>query len=179
MSSVGGKPNQTDSFLNFTGKPDTATDRARGTRFDAIWWKSGAANASVQWSFSTASVSGKKLAFIFSSAMGQMKENATGQAPVNWNLEYSTDGTNFKTVQKVLIRPLPAKASNMKSLPAALDEYCIDLPAEVAGKDNVIIRLIPADGTTINFKTGEYTEQVTYAKAQYMRFGAVAVKYVK
>ena len=36
-----------------------------------------------------------------------------------------------------------------------------------------------ADGTTINFKTGEYTEQVTYAKAQYMRFGAVAVKYVK
>ena len=179
MSSVGGKPNQTDSFLNFTGKPDTATDRARGTRFDAIWWKSGAANASVQWSFSTASVSGKKLAFIFSSAMGQMKEDATGQAPVNWNLEYSTDGTNFKTVQKVLIRPLPAKASKMKSLPAALDEYCIDLPAEVAGKDNVIIRLIPADGTTINFKTGEYTEQVTYAKAQYMRFGAVAVKYVK
>lgn len=67
----------------------------------------------------------------------------------------------------------------MKSLPAALDEYCIDLPADVAGKDNVIIRLIPADGTTINFKTGEYTGQVTYAKAQDMRFGAVAVKYVK
>ncbi len=179
MSSQGGKPNQTDSFLNFTSKPDTASDRARATRFDAVWWKSGAANAYVQWSFSTASVSGKKLSFIFSSSLGQMKEDASGQGPANWNLEYSTDGTSFKTVEKVLIRPLPTKASKMKSLPSALDEYCIDLPDEVAGKENVIIRLIPADDVTINFSTGEYTEHVTYAKSQYMRFGAVAVKYVK
>lgn len=178
MSSAEGKPNQTDSYLNFNGKPDTATDRARGTRFDAIWWKS-KANADVRWSFSTASVAGKKLAFVFSSATGQMKEDASGQAPVNWNLEYSTDGTNFTFVQKVLIRPLPKKASTLKCLPSALDEYCVDLPAEVAGKDNVIIRLVPADGVTINFSTGEYTEQVTYTKTQYMRFGAVAVKYVK
>ena len=28
--------------------------------------------------------------------MGQMKEDATGQAPVNWNLEYSTDGTELQ-----------------------------------------------------------------------------------
>lgn len=179
MSCAGGKSNQTDSYLNFTGKPDTATDRARATRFDAIWWKSGAAASYVQWTFSTASVSGKKLAFIFSSSTGQMKEDATGQAPLNWNLEYSTNGADFKTAGTVLIRPLPAKASQMKSLPAALDEYCVDLPAEVAGKDNVVIRLIPADDTTIDFKTGEYTGHVTYAKAQYMRFGAVAVKYVK
>lgn len=178
MSCAEGKPNQTDSYLNFNGKPDTATDRARGTRFDAIWWNS-KANADVRWSFSTSSVAGKRLSFVFSSAMGQLKEDQTGQAPVNWNLEYSIDGTNFTLVQKVLIRPLPAKTSKMKSLPAALDEYCVELPAEVAGKDNVIIRLIPADGVTIDFKTGEYTEQVTYTKAQYMRFGAVAVKYVK
>ena len=184
MSSDAVTINQTDSYLNYEGKPDSAGDRLRGMRYDGTWWKDGAAGNYVAWEFSTKECVGKKLYFVFSSALGKTTEDITGQAPVNWNLMYSVNGGEYKLVEKVFIRPLPKKASTLMCLPSALDEYCIDLPAEIAGQEKVLLRLTAADDTTIDFGTGEYTAHVTFVpdkknKGQYFRFGAVAVKYVK
>ncbi len=176
MSSDASKANQTTSLLNMTGKEEGS----KAFRYDGIWWKGGAANHSVKWSFSTSECAGKQLYMVFSSAVGKFTEDETGQAPVNWNLEYSLDGgESYTLVQKIRIRPLPAKTTSLTCLPGALDEYCIELPSEISGQASVVLRLIAADDTTINFSTGEYTEHVTYAKEQYFRFGAVAVKYNK
>lgn len=184
MSSDAVTINQTDSYLNYKGKPDSAGDRLRGMRYDGTWWKDGAAGNYVAWEFSTKECVGKKLYFVFSSALGKTTEDITGQAPVNWNLMYSVNGGEYKLVEKVFIRPLPKKTSTLMCLPSALDEYCIDLPAEIAGQEKVSLRLTAADDTTIDFGTGEYTAHVTFVpdkknKGQYFRFGAVAVKYVK
>lgn len=184
MSSDAVTINQTDSYLNYKGKPDSAGDRLRGMRYDGTWWKDGAAGNYVAWEFSTKECVGKKLYFVFSSALGKTTEDITGQAPVNWNLMYSVNGGEYKLVEKVFIRPLPKKASTLMCLPSALDEYCIDLPAEIARQEKVSLRLTAADDTTIDFGTGEYTAHVTFVpdkknKGQYFRFGAVAVKYVK
>lgn len=184
MSSDAVTINQTDSYLNYKGKPDSAGDRLRGMRYDGTWWKDGAAGNYVAWEFSTKECVGKKLYFVFSSALGKTTEDITGQAPVNWNLMYSVNGGEYKLVEKVFIRPLPKKTSALMCLPSALDEYCIDLPAEIAGQEKVSLRLTAADDTTIDFGTGEYTAHVTFVpdkenKGQYFRFGAVAVKYVK
>ena len=184
MSSDAVTINQTDSYLNYKGKPDSAEDRLRGMRYDGTWWKDGAAGNYVAWEFSTKECVGKKLYFVFSSALGKTTEDITGQAPVNWNLMYSVNGGEYKLVEKVFIRPLPKKASTLMCLPSALDEYCIDLPAEIAGQERVSLRLTASDDTTIDFGTGEYTANVTFVpdkknKGQYFRFGAVAVKYVK
>lgn len=184
MSSDAVTINQTDSYLNYKGKPDSAGDRLRGMRYDGTWWKDGAAGNYVAWEFSTKECASKKLYFVFSSALGKTTEDITGQAPVNWNLMYSVNGGEYKLVEKVFIRPLPKKTSTLMCLPSALDEYCIDLPAEIAGQEKVSLRLTAADDTTIDFGTGEYTAHVTFVpdkknKGQYFRFGAVAVKYVK
>ena len=184
MSSDAVTINQTDSYLNYKGKPDSAGDRLRGMRYDGTWWKDGAAGNYVAWEFSTKECVGKKLYFVFSSALGKTTEDITGQAPVNWNLMYSVNGGEYKLVEKVFIRPLPKKTSALMCFPSALDEYCIDLPAEIAGQEKVSLRLTAADDTTIDFGTGEYTAHVTFVpdkknKGQYFRFGAVAVKYVK
>lgn len=169
------KAGQTASYLNFEGK----AENMKAIRYDGVWWKNGAAGNVVKWNFSTKAAAGKKISFIFAAAMGKLSEDATGQAPVNWNVDYSLDGENFTHITKVFIRPLPKKNTALVSLPAALDEFCIDLPAAASGQDNVTIRLSAADDTTIDFTTGEYNVKVTSTGVQYMRFGAVTVKYVK
>lgn len=180
MESV--NPNQTASYLNFTGK----NENAKAFRYDGVWWDTatGKAGDTVKWTFSTSSCSGKKLVFVFNAVLGKLTEDKYGQAPVNWNVEYSLNGTDYVLVKKIFIRPLPAKSTALTVLPAAADEYCIELPSEVSGQENVTIRLSAADDTTINFATGEYTEKVTFVpdkknKGQYIRFGAVAIKYNK
>lgn len=178
----GVNPNQTASYLNFTGK----NENAKAFRYDGVWWDTatGKAGDTVKWTFSTSSCSGKKLVFVFNAVLGKLTEDKYGQAPVNWNVEYSLNGTDYVLIKKIFIRPLPKKSTDLTVLPSAADEYCIELPLEVSGQENVTIRLSAADDTTIDFATGEYTAKVTFKpdtknKGQYIRFGAVAIKYNK
>ena len=178
----GVNPNQTTSYLNFTGK----NENAKAFRYDGVWWDTatGKAGDTVKWTFSTSSCSGKKLVFVFSAVLGKLTEDKYGQAPVNWNVEYSLNGTDYVLIKKIFIRPLPKKSTDLTVLPSAADEYCIELPLEVSGQENVTIRLSASDDTTIDFATGEYTAKVTFKpdtknKGQYIRFGAIAVKYNK
>lgn len=122
--------------------------------------------------------------FVFNAVLGKLTEDKYGQAPVNWNVEYSLNGTDYVLIKKIFIRPLPKKSTDLTVLPSAADEYCIELPLEVSGQENVTIRLSASDDTTIDFATGEYTAKVTFKpdtknKGQYIRFGAIAVKYNK
>lgn len=178
----GVNPNQTTSYLNFTGK----NENAKAFRYDGVWWDTatGKAGDTVKWTFSTSSCSGKKLVFVFNAVLGKLTEDKYGQAPVNWNVEYSLNGTDYVLIKKIFIRPLPKKSTVLTVLPSAADEYCIELPLEVSGQENVTIRLSASDDTTIDFATGEYTAKVTFKpdtknKGQYIRFGAIAVKYNK
>lgn len=178
----GVNPNQTTSYLNFTGK----NENAKAFRYDGVWWDTatGKAGDTVKWTFSTSSCSGKKLVFVFNAVLGKLTEDKYGQAPVNWNVEYSLNGTDYVIIKKIFIRPLPKKSTDLTVLPSAADEYCIELPLEVSGQENVTIRLSASDDTTIDFATGEYTAKVTFKpdtknKGQYIRFGAVAIKYNK
>lgn len=178
----GVNPNQTTSYLNFTGK----NENAKAFRYDGVWWDTatGKAGDTVKWTFSTSSCSGKKLVFVFNAVLGKLTEDKYGQAPVNWNVEYSLNGTDYVLIKKIFIRPLPKKSTDLTVLPSAADEYCIELPLEVSGQENVTIRLSASDDTTIDFATGEYTAKVTFKpdtknKGQYIRFGAVAIKYNK
>ena len=178
----GVNPNQTTSYLNFTGK----NENAKAFRYDGVWWDTatGRAGDTVKWTFSTSLCSGKKLVFVFNAVLGKLTEDKYGQAPVNWNVEYSLNGTDYVLIKKIFIRPLPKKSTDLTVLPSAADEYCIELPLEVSGQENVTIRLSASDDTTIDFATGEYTAKVTFKpdtknKGQYIRFGAVAVKYNK
>lgn len=178
----GVNPNQTTSYLNFTGK----NENAKAFRYDGVWWDTatGKAGDTVKWTFSTSSCSGKKLVFVFNAVLGKLTEDKYGQAPVNWNVEYSLNGTDYVLIKKIFIRPLPKKSTDLTVLPSAADEYCIELPLEVSGQENVTIRLSASDDTTIDFATGEYTAKVTFKpdtknKGQYIRFGAIAMKYNK
>ncbi len=178
----GVNPNQTTSYLNFTGK----NENAKAFRYDGVWWDTatGKAGDTVKWTFSTSSCSDKKLVFVFNAVLGKLTEDKYGQAPVNWNVEYSLNGTDYVLIKKIFIRPLPKKSTDLTVLPSAADEYCIELPLEVSGQENVTIRLSASDDTTIDFATGEYTAKVTFKpdtknKGQYIRFGAVAIKYNK
>lgn len=178
----GVNPNQTTSYLNFTGK----NENAKAFRYDGVWWDTatGKAGDTVKWTFSTSSCSGKKLVFVFNAVLGKLTEDKYGQAPVNWNVEYSLNGTDYVLIKKIFIRPLPKKSTDLTVLPSAADEYCIELPLEVSGQENVTIRLSASDDTTIDFATGEYTAKVIFKpdtknRGQYIRFGAVAIKYNK
>ena len=64
-------------------------------------------------------------------------------------------------------------------LPLTPDEFYVELPTELLGKEKVTLKLQAADDTTIDFSTGEYTEKVSATAAQTFRFGAVVVKRIK
>ena len=72
-----------------------------------------------------------------------------------------------------------AKASKLLFVPASIDDQCVDLPDEIAGKDNVIIRFIAADAATVNWSTKDYSETVADGGKFRLVFGALAVKYNK
>lgn len=171
-----GKLNQTSGYME-TG----AIADPKAMRWDSVLWNvaDGTAGAGFTISFSTETVVAKKLVLVFSAAGGSQKEDATGQTPVNWNISYSVgDGTPVQ-FEKILIRPLPASGSTGMKLPLTPDEFYVELPTELLGKEKVTLKLQAADDTTIDFSTGEYTEKVSATAAQTFRFGAVVVKSIK
>lgn len=147
---------------------------------DGTWWKDGAAKDDVRFQFSALEAAGKKMHLSFGAFVGTNQEDATSQAPVHWSVEYSLDGgTSFTTVETVMIRPMGAKASKLLFVPASIDDQCVELPDEIAGKDNVIIRFIAADAATVNWSTKDYSETVADGGKFRLVFGALAVKYNK
>lgn len=68
----------------------------------------------------------------------------SNKAPANWKLQYSTDGTTFTdTGDQITIT-----SEQRKVLTAYLDRTT--LPAAAADQDNLILRLVPVDMTTVS-----------------------------
>ncbi len=168
---------QTSSQMQFG--TSYASGDPKGINLNMVWWKGGAAVDNMKLQFSTLEAAGKKMYLSFGAFVGDNSESANSQAPVHWNIEYSLDGTAFTTIETVLIRPLGAKASELLFVPASIDDQCVELPDEVAGKDNVIIRFIAADDAAVNWTAKDYSAKVKDGGKFRLVFGALAVKYNK
>lgn len=173
---------QTSSQMQFGDVSSFPNNDPKGININVVWWKGGAAVDNVRFQFSTLEAAGKKMYLSFGAFVGDNQEKASAQAPVHWNIEYSLDGgTSFTKIETVMIRPLGAKTSTLLFVPASIDDQCVELPDEVAGKDNVIMRFIPADDATVNWSAKDYSAKVKDDGKTKTRlvFGALAVKYNK
>lgn len=170
---------QTSSQMPYGDVSSFAGNDPKGININVVWWKAGAAVDNMKLQFSTLEAAGKKMYLSFGAFIGDNQEKASAQAPVHWNIEYSLDGTNFTKIETVMIRPMGAKASTLLFVPASIDDQCIELPEEIAGKENVTIRFIAADDATVNWSAKDYSAKVTDGAKTRLVFGAIAVKYNK
>ena len=170
---------QTSSQMQFGDVSSFAANDPKGININVVWWKDGAAVDNVKFRFSTLEAAGKKMYLSFGAFVGDNQEKASAQAPVHWNIEYSLDGASFTKIETVMIRPMGAKTSTLLFVPASIDDQCVELPDEIAGKDNVIMRFIPADDATVNWSAKDYSAKVADGEKFRLVFGALAVKYNK
>lgn len=180
LSSSIGKLNQTASYLETVSNNDTKALRWDSTTAEP-WWNTteGKAGGVLTAKFSSESAAGKKMVAVFSATIGGQTEDTKSQAPVNWKVTCDWGTGTPVDVETILIRPLPPSTSTRMIFPLALDEYYIELPEEASGKSEVTITIEPADDTTVDFATGEYTAKAVSTVAQTFRFGAFVVKYIK
>ncbi len=146
------------------------------------WWSTSKSEGiGFQLHFSTASVtgSGRNPVLVFTAAGGQQNTANTSQTPVWWKLTYSLDGGSETEIETVMIRPIPSSTGyTLNTLALELTEICVDLPDEILGHQSVDLYLRAADAAAIDWSTGKYTATAGQV-AQYMRFGAIAIKYNK
>ena len=88
------------------------------------------------------------------------------------------DGDTVEDVQTVMIRPLPNSTGYLlNTLALGLTEVCVPLPESIMGQANVDIWITAAGPESIDWSTGEYDATAGQDVAQYMRFGAITLKY--
>lgn len=116
-------------------------------------WKSDCGKG-VEIEFSTAGLSGERLLFGFTFAAGEISAATSYGFPIYWNVEYSTDGKEWHTVEG-------SKPKKMRSLPwhwsqevngihydsilagAGYTEHIVMLPKSLFGESKVYVRVIP------------------------------------
>ncbi|MGM9738840.1 MAG: BACON domain-containing protein [Candidatus Cryptobacteroides sp.] len=159
----------------------------RGFRFETakagpFWWNSDASKRqTVTIGFPATSVKpGSHPVLIFTAALGKMTSDNSGQVPVNWNVYCSIGGGERSFVKKIVLEPLPGTNTySLMNLNGGTKEVCIDLPDEIAGKDDVRVILEAASSEAIDWTTGEFTAIAAQNVAQRFCFGSIAVKYNK
>lgn len=149
-------------------------------RYDGKWWDfDNNTGRYISWTFSTAGHSGSHFVMAFDCGTGN--QGAPVLVPIHWDLEYSTDGTNFtKLASKFVLYPAPVFAYDKMDAPAGNAEYVFDLPDSLLGQESVTIRLKAADkkyNTTAGLASGTLT--ASNIKDQYIRFDAITFKYNK
>lgn len=146
---------------------------------------------------STEGMTGKALTFDFTFGVGNHDIQNSWAFPAYWNVEYSTDGKNFKVAKEnIVLRALPYTASRVKGLGDAdrepncdmamgFTDHSVKLPAEVLGQKSVTILLTPASRRMATIPVsamedsiqGEISSEVN--KTMVLRMGRVSVKVVK
>lgn len=134
--------------------------------------------------FSTAGITeGENLTLNFSQGGGSATD-ATMAIPVDWQVEYSTDGVDYTKLpdSDYSVRPfLSAQLQQLFSCPG-LQDHSFTLPYELFGKDDVYIRLVVASdrcGSTTNLdggESGKISETTGTTKLRSL-LGFVSVKY--
>lgn len=175
----GAKLGRTTAFIGetfATPHPSTAG------RYNGKWWNfTSNEGESVSWNFSTSEVTGsnRHLTLVFTAALGNQSAT-TMCAPLYWDVEYSTDGTNFtKLKEDVQINPAPVFTHELMNQPAGLAEYVYELPDALCGQPNVTVRL-KAASKVCTTSTGLTNGTVKPSDAAvYFRFEAITIKYNK
>lgn len=166
----------------FTGLSFASPTGSYAGRYNGKWWNfTTGEGESVSWNFSTSGITGsdRHLTMVFTAGLGNQSA-ATQCAPIYWDVQYSTDGTNFTTLhEKLLIYPAPIFAYEKMNMPANLPEYVIELPDALLDQPNVTIRLKAAD-TVCSTSAGLTKGQVKSSdNPVYFRFEAITIVYNK
>ncbi len=147
------------------------------------WWNVGTNKGEgYQFTFSTEGVSTDVLSLNFSMAGNDSSGNANySSVPVYWEVQYSTDGTNFTPLpNSVFILRTSVFWATTCPLYAAPGHhnYTYKLPAELLGKPEVTVRLVAQSPESSTASTAKgFTWDGT--KSTYIRLGVVSIRYNK
>lgn len=176
----------TTSFMYpaFQPRTETVVNQSLAFRYNAKWWNfTTKKGESVMWDFSTAGLSGSKVTFSMTASSGKQSAPNNG-APVDWVMEYSTDGTNFTKLKDFVLYPSPIFSYQGLDLPCGNAEYYFELPASVLGKDKVTLRMTPTGlkytaSYTTGLRGGTITSGSAADVATYLRFESIVIRYNK
>ena len=198
LSNTAGATTSLDTDYDTRYSNDNAGMRKyAGLRFEANVHNWLAKGSGVIVEFSTEGLSGKALTFDFSFGVGNHDIQNSWGFPAYWNVEYSTDGKNFKVAKEnIVVRALPYTFGRLKGVDNAdrmpncdmamgFTDHSVKLPASLLGQKNVTILLTPASRRMATIPTdelensiqGEITPEIN--KQMVLRMGRLTVKVVK
>ena len=149
--------------------------------------------------FSTASISGSHMLLGFSFAAGTISATTSKTYPAHWCVEYSVDGGQSYTlcpsaatgVDYVHLRSLPwwdaslagNRYNTCSSAGIGLTDHLFRLPAEVFGRERVMVRIRPYDKVMTvlplvwngDTETAEISAATTYDNQ--LRWGVITLRY--
>lgn len=175
--------NQSDGFMCVTfSSTDPGHKAFRYNSPSTGWWNyTTSVGEYFYWVFSAEDVpSGSRPTLIFTAGTGNNNATATTfNNPCYWRLSYSTNGTDYATIEDITMYPCPdtSREYAVRLFPGGLVEYVIELPDAIAGQENVTLRLQATSKAAFNSSTGEPTNEATTGTNSYVRFGAITVKY--
>lgn len=134
--------------------------------------------------FSTAGITnGENLTLNFSQGGGSATVN-TMAIPLDWQVEYSTDGENYSILPNSAysVRPLLSASLQQLFTCPGLQDHSFTLPEDLFNKTNVWIRLVVASdrcGSTTDVDGGESGKisETTGTTDLRVRLGVVSIKY--
>jgi len=155
-----------------------------GAAFSRSWWNV-TENRGEGFIFkvSTSGKSGGKLAINWSQCGGSGSAT-TYHVPALWQVEYSTDGTNYTVApnSEYTVRPLPAWATNNMFPCPGYQTHCCFLPDELLNKSDVYIKLVAKSNkcgaNSVNGGEEGTITATTNNGAVAVRFSSISVKYL-
>lgn len=152
--------------------------------YNTNWWNTVTnTGEAVVCKFSTSGISGKNLTLNFSQGGGS-GSNTTQHVPVYWQIEYSTDGTNYTVLPNstYAVRPLVPWTNTPLFSCAGLITHSFVLPNSLFGQSDVYLKLKVKDNICgqDNSIDGAETGRITATEntgAVSVRLGVVSVKY--
>lgn len=163
--------------------PDSKTPYKTAFQYTGVkWW-----NAAEQRGegfvlhFSTAGISAQYLLLNFSIQSGGGNDSKN-KIPTYWQIEYSTDGTNYVGLPNstFAVRPVVQWATNRPYEAVGLMPYTFKLPNNLLGKSNVFVKIVAqsnvyAEGSPDGADQG----RLTGSEEGSVRLGNVSVKYIQ
>ena len=152
-------------------------------------------DAGITVEFSTEGLSGKGLAFDFTFGAGNHDMNNSWGFPVDWKVEYSTDGVHFTPVSDgFVLRALPYADKTCAGVgprcvscdtAMGFTEHHVVLPSTLFGQKSVLLRLTPSSRRMAIIPEDPMADSavgnipVDSDKNFILRFGMFSVKYLK
>jgi len=147
--------------------------------YSAKWWNATKNEGEAfVFNFSTTGISGSNFTVNFTQGGGSGTA-ATMTFPVYWQVEYSTDGTNYTTLPNstYAVRPLVGWGQAWLFANPGLTSHSFSLPVSLLGKPNVFVRLKPKNNICATSTGAENGTLDASSPAANVRIGFVSFKY--